>query len=183
MQRQYFDLKVQELFWKNRIELAREPYFVLTADLQDSLITLDMQGVQIHQARISGIQISQELYDSLYHPSLLRWLGTPFILENQDATVAKEPIQERFIASRREAESQLIHLREPEDSSYVSITLEFDRQLTLNLKECEGDSVNYPLFPEVRKESGNRITVYLSRLDALAIYRALPEHTSLVISI
>jgi hypothetical protein len=181
MQKKFFDLEVEELFWKNRIAIAREPSFILTADMQDSMITIDMQGVPLHRARISGICISRGLDLSRYTPSLLKWLDSPFRLRSQTATIPKEPIQERYISSRRDAETQLIHLRDPEDSSYVSITMEFDRNLTLIIKEAESDSVNRPLFSEINISPDTSITVYISRIDALALYRALPEETGLVL--
>lgn len=181
MQRDFFDLEVEELFWKNRIAIAREPSFILTANLQDSLITLDMQGVPLHRARISGICISRGLNRIRYTPSLLKWLDSPFDLKSQSATVPKEPIQERYISSRRDAETQLIHLRDPEDSSYVSITMEFSRNLTLFIKQAENDSVNHPLFSEININPDTSITVYVSRIDALTFFRALPEKTGLVL--
>lgn len=183
MRMKYFDLMVKEHFWKNRLQISREASFILTADLKDSLITLDLQGVPLHRAKISGFQISQGLYDSLYQASLLDWIGSPFKLLKQSATISKEPVQERFIASRREAESQLIHLRDPEDSNYVAITLEFERHLVLILKEGAHDAVYYPLYPEIIRQPGKLITLYLTRLDALTIYRALPEGTHLILSI
>jgi len=183
MKRKYFNLKVAESFWRNRIQLASDPSFILTADLNDSLITLDLQGVPLHMAKIGGIQLSQGINDSLYQSELLDWISAPFKLKSQTATISKEPIQERYIASRREAESQLIHLRDPEDSNYVSITLVFNRNLTLILKEIESDSVNYPIYPEIMRGSEKMITLYMRRLDALAIYRALPQNTSMILNI
>ncbi len=183
MKQKYFSLLSEESFWKNRIAAAKDPLFILTADLQDSLITLDHQGVAIHQTKVSEIQLSRGLRDNYYQIPLLKWIGSPFKLKSQNATVSKEPVQERFISSRREAESKLIHLRDPEDSNYVSIVLEFSRDLTLILNEAESDSINLPIHPEVIPGNNKKIILFLPRIDAMAIYRALPESTYLVLKL
>ncbi len=183
LNRTYFDLQVSEYFWKNRIASADEPSFIVTADLKDSMITLDIQGVPIHQAKIAAVQLSRGLKDSLYQSSLLEWIQLPFKLKSFTATISKEPVQERYISSRREAESQLIHLRDPEDSSFVSISLEFDRGLNFVLREVESEAINYPLFPEIIADTNKVIVIHLGRFDALAIYRAIPENTSLILNL
>jgi len=183
LSRTYFDLQVNEYFWINRIAGASEPSFILTADLKDSLITLDLQGVPVHQAKILALQLSRGLQDCLYQRPLLKWVRSPFKLESYTATISKEPVQERYISSRREAESQLIHLRDPEDSTFVSISLEFDRGLNFVLREVESDSINFPLFPEIISDHNKSIVIHLGRLDAMAIYRAIPDNTSLILNL
>jgi hypothetical protein len=183
LEKDVFDLRVEEQFWKNRIQLAGTSPFILTVNLKDSLVTLDLKGVPVHQAKIEGIQLSRGISDSLHQTAFYNWIRSPFVIRSQTATVLKVPVQERYIASRKEAESQLIHLREPEDSTYASIMLDFDRGLDLTLKETEPDSICYPLFPEVSPDHGKQITLYLARIDVLTIYRAISDETRLVLLI
>jgi len=194
----FFNLKIDELFWKNRLEIAKKDSIYLSIDLPDSLIVLELKGVSLRNCKIEEYQITP-LYSQLKNqPQFLEWLTDPFSLIDESATISKAPI--KVITAPKDTIEALEQLQpevkiEKEDVQFV---LGFDRNLLLEFSQTEPPTLMgrfelvlfnilknvttffkdfYSLMSLQSASQDFWIKIRISQNDAKAIYRALPKNT------
>ena len=86
------DLKIEEKFWKNRIKMAKNSSVDLVIDFIDSVVILEMKGVPLKQSKIIEYQFSNTLNKIVNSDSLIHFIDNIFIVEDDWATIPKEPI-------------------------------------------------------------------------------------------
>lgn len=198
----YSRLKIDELFWKNRVQLAKDDSIYLSIDLPDSLLTLELNGVPLRQCKIEEYKITP-LYSQLkFQPQFLEWLNDPFILVDESATISKVPIKE-VIAPKDTIEAMKMLSKKVEiEKEDVQFILVFDRDLILEVKQTEPPTLMgrfemvlfrilknitaffkdfYSLMTLKSSSQDFWIKIKISQNDAKAIYRALPKEARVVL--
>ncbi len=198
----YAALKVDEAYWQARLKLAKSDAIQLAIDLRDSVVSLDIRGVPVHQAKIHKFKISRAVKRLRSERRLHSWLTNGFTLQKELATLPKAPIRIKE-APRDTIEASETSGEELEIETHdVHFTWHFDRQLTVFVEQ-----VQMPSFTGIfskgwynfRRSLGGAgeailslvqlkiprhrlwIELELSRDDAKAIYRALPKHAGLAL--
>ncbi len=197
-----FDLKNEEMFLQSRLLLAKSDSIGLVLNLADSTLSLNIRGVNVRECQIYGFKLSHSFKHLKGDHNLFNWLSRPFILQQDWATLPKVPIKIRK-APKDTIEAKK-YKREPVtlDKPDVHYTMQFDRHLVIRIHQIESNSV----WGSIRKCYYNLI-LYFSRImntflaffhfnvpknplwielkisknDALAVYRALPNHAALAL--
>jgi hypothetical protein len=191
-------------FWEKRNDKITSEYYNLVISLQDSLISLDLKDITIHQAKIAAYNLSADLGKKRDSKDIFTWLAQNFYLSEQWANTPKEPIRKIDISSNRDLLDSLSFL--PVDSLGINvfILLKFSNRLSVTIREVydnnseiqklsrqsdaseestfavRGDTFNYPLKDLLDEDW---ITVELSRADAISIYRALHTGSELILGL
>jgi hypothetical protein len=178
-----------------RLELAANDSIGLIIHIADSLVSLSIRGMSIHKSHILRYQNDQVLL-SLDNAAYMKMFSKPLKILSQEATIAKEPIVIKK-APKNPEEAALAPFQpdtiKPEQIS-VNLHLEFGILIKL---EQEGQDFNnggfwYQLvtaFINYRNQFTTGIDGYTPAIkiqipaeDLIAIYRALPQDASVVIS-
>jgi hypothetical protein len=198
----YAALKVDAAYWQARLKLAKSNAIQLAIDLRDSVVSLDIRGVSVHQAKIHKFKISRAVKRLQSQKRLHAWLTNGFTLQKEMATLPKAPIRikeaprDTIEASESSGEELEIENRD------VHFTWHFDRQLTVFVEQVQMPSFTGMLskgWYNFRRSLGGAgeailslaqlkiprhrlwIELELPRDDAKAIYRALPKHAGLAL--
>ncbi|MGD9900889.1 MAG: hypothetical protein AB7T22_17320, partial [Calditrichaceae bacterium] len=100
-------LEIEENFWKNRVELAESGKLYLCIDLVDGYISLDMEGVRLRGCVIESRELSSAVDELKEQGGLKEWLSKPFTLQNEQATLPKQPILVKDITSKPDTSDAL----------------------------------------------------------------------------
>lgn len=195
-------LKSEEAYWQARLKLAKTNAIQLSIDLRDSVISLDIRGVSVHQAKIPRFKISRAIKRMRAEGRLHPWLVNGFTLQKELATLPKAPIH------IKEAPKDTIEANETSgeelevENRDVHFTWHFDRQLTVLVEQAQTPSfmgMFRKIWYNLRRSFGSAretvlslaqmrpphhqlwIELELPRDDAKAIYRALPENAGLAL--
>lgn len=194
----YIDLlnKEQKLsFLQNRLELARQDSIYLVLNLQDSLLDIEIKGLPVQRCRLLSVDASNRLKVAP-HEDIQAWLGKPFTLKKEFATIPKVPM---LIVDAPKDTNEAAKLpkkpMEPEKTA-VFFTLMFDRNLVLFVEQAEAvvpeeemlvagyRQVNDSLFKRSVIEKVIQpmpsdlpifIKVKMNEGDARSIYRSIPH--------
>jgi len=171
-------LEIDNLYWKNRIEMANDKSIDLLIDLVSPEVSVEIKGVLVYSAPVKNYIISSSLNSELANPSFKEWLNAPHILENEWASVAKEPIQIRAIGPRSQGENMLTHFRDSEAEKESHIILSYSNRLTIIMRQIElvADSLKAANIPIV--DDPYVLEMFLSKSSVNTIYRALETGTS-----
>ena len=196
------ELEIDKAFLLTRLELAKKDSIGLVIDLTDSTAKLEVKGVPIRHCKILRYRHSDLARRLRSQGRLHQWLATPFILQEELATLPKAPIR------IKEAPKDTIEAAEskgedlPIEQKDAEFTLQFDRNLTLSVEQAQTPSFAgrmrkfwYDLrrnFDEANEavvalmhlqlpQHRLWIEIELSREDAKAIYRALPTRAALAL--
>ena len=205
--RELFDPELTELirreaFLNSRIVLAETDSMGLCLNLKDSLITLEMEGVVLHRARIRDIHADpffNSLNGQLYHCLF----SVTLTVQSEHSTIIKEPVIVRK-APRDTAEAAKFFFQP--DTVFrgpQSVQIELSHEILLILEECRvgenGLSCTGRLANRIRsalhRSSRNfcamirfRIPAYspeirisLPAKDIVSLYRALPEQAGIAV--
>ena len=175
-------LRIDNLYWKNRLEMAEDESIDLLLDLVSRQIFIEIQGVNVYSSPVLYYTLNDSLQQFNSNDSVYKFLNHPLLLQSEQATIPKEPIQVREIRPRSDGENGLTHFRDPDSITYVNILLNFtgDLSITLNQVETAADPLNIPELPI--RSSRFHIHVLLLRSSAETIYRAISiGHTSLAL--
>jgi len=201
-QKLYKNLLIENAYWENKLLLCKDDSVSLSIDLVDSLINLEIQGVMLRKCKIKSYEINWSLKYFREHPKFLSWLGLPFILQNDSASITKVPVKVIHAPKNPIDAAQLLAKILPKDDPFIEFELEFNRNLRFHFQQ--GDSLSVPdpaetpiyysdilsgnkfesLASSVKEYYPSRnyqINIVLSREDARAIYRALPSAAKLAL--
>ncbi len=191
------NLMKKEAFLKSKLTMAAQDSVCIVVNLPDSIVTLEIQGVTVHVARISKIRKSGML-DKIDPRILIRRFSSPQNVDSVMATFAK------FVFTHKEAPadtSQQTQLVIPDtatiEPAYVKMFLQDDFILTFREK---GDQNKKVLDKFVRNIQWNNsidffksilgfkvpdyipwIEVRIPARDIRTIYRSIPEKALLTI--
>ena len=188
-------LLIHQAALETRLAMASGDSVNLFVDLVDSVVTLEIRGVVVRRAPILDARESAGLRH-LPGAALQEWLGRPFTLTAALGTTARIPITVRkaprdTVEAARMATEPIVA---PRNDMYV--LLAFDRNLSIVIRQAETPSwagwLAARIFDlrvlardmgeataalaELRSpDAAYRVHLTLSRDDARAIYRALPD--------
>ena len=194
--------EIEQAFLQSRLKLAQTDSIFLVVDLVDSTVSLEIKGVELRRCKILRSRLKAEGEYMGKIGILSDWLSAPFVLQQEHATIPKEPIRVKE-APKNADEANLMPPEEvPVEEGVVNFWLYFDRNLSLSVKEIQPPSFGdrfRKVFNKVRErfqfeltdlglwlktpQSQVRISLELSREDAKAVYRALPDQAGLALRI
>jgi hypothetical protein len=196
------DLKSEELFLNSQVAMAKRDSINLIVNLMDSVVSLNIQGVNIRECKIYHYKLSHAFKHIKANPLFFDWMAEPFALRDEWATTAKVPIKIRK-APKDTIEAKK-YKTEPAalDKPDIYFTMQFDRNLFLRVKQVESitfwgwlrrclyqkivflniskDTI-LALFYRTTPQYPYWIEITISKNDALAIYRALPNKAALAL--
>ena len=196
------DLKLEEMFLASQILIAKNDSIGLILDLVDSTLSLNIRGVNVRDCQIHHIKMGQMFRHIESDQQLFNWLSKPFVLQEDWATIEKVPIKIRRAPKdtieAKKYRSEPVTLDKPD----VHYTMQFDRNLMIRVHQIEPNSFwgsikkgyydfrSYfkmlsdtflAFFHFTTPQSPLWIELKISKNDALAIYRAIPDHAALVL--
>ena len=199
------ELKLQELFLQNRLELAKSDSIGLVVALIDSSINLEIKGVIVRSTKISGFEVSGTIEKMRDKQRLAEWLAGPFMLMEETATVPKAPVKIKEAPEdtiEAEMTSSIDTTAMPSEFHDIHFRMLFDRHLVVTVHQSQVSSFqerwrkwkydgNFLLrrareavsgvFGSKASDPDLYIDLALTREDCKAIYRALPENTKLAL--
>jgi len=109
----------------------------LIVNLADSMVSLNIQGVNIRECKIHHYKLSHAFKHIKADPLFFDWLAEPFALKDEWATTAKVPIKIRK-APKDTIEAKK-YKTEPAalDKPDIYFTLQLDRSLFLRVNQIE----------------------------------------------
>lgn len=196
------ELKVQYETTKTLLQLARGDSIYLVLDLRDSTLNLALKGVKLRRCRLSRLQISQSISVLKEKGLLAYWAGEPFTLQSEWASMEKNPLQIK--EAPKDTLEALKYLAEPVPPPVqdVHVSLRFDRHLIIHINQVQPTSwhnvdkrLSYELdwlfislsekIQQLKSRSRGKPALWIhldmNRDDALAVYRAIPDHARLAI--
>jgi hypothetical protein len=78
-------------YLESRIEMARTDSIGMCINLRDSIMTLEIEGIAIHRARIERIRLDR-FFRGLTRVAAYTLFSDPLIVEHEQASLAKEPV-------------------------------------------------------------------------------------------
>ncbi len=195
-------LEIERAFLKSRQFLATSDSIGLSINLIDSVASIELAGVRVRQCKIVGIKMSGRLQRLRTYRAAATWLSNPFVLQNATASIPKVPI--RVIEAPRDT----VEARARNDETMateqgdVYFRLNFDRHLSLSISQTQRMSMwgwprrlRYILRRSVASAredlatlaglklptSRLHIRLEISKEDATAIYRALPQNAAIAL--
>jgi hypothetical protein len=197
------DLMIEKKFWKNRLAMSKADSLVISLDLVDSVLTLEVKGVILRTCQLQKYDMNIDLRNLKKHPNLTEWLDEPFTLQYDSSSIPKVPF--KVIQAPKdsiEAQAVINKILSTTIEEDIHYSLHFNRNLRIDIAQFQVEGITEPQYsnllylddqsidfltkvfspknlPTVSAELNLRI--FLSQSDARAIYRALPKHTSLAI--
>lgn len=167
-------LQLDNNYWTHRIQLAQDKSIDLLLDLPARQILLEIQGVTVYSASIVYYNPNDALLALTGSERLSTWLAEPFLLVNEQASIAKEPIQVREIQVGADpSDDHMTRIREPEKDEEVIINLFFDRKLSITLRQIEFIPENRSDMIHMPDSTEYYLEIYLDKEAAKTIFRAV----------
>ena len=168
------DLKKEEAFWSNRLRLAEDKSIDLIIDMVLKEIILEVKGVPLRHAEYT--QSRGDIRQSAQE--LLQWSSQNFVLITDEASIPKEPIHVRRLPEETSKLEEGYDFNFVDDVPTVFVRLIFDHGLELEFLESEKSIPDSLIKLERRK---NWLQFTMNRSDIIAVYRALPENTNMLL--
>jgi hypothetical protein len=196
------EFKTAETYWQARLKLAKTKSINLSIDLADSTVGLDINGVTVRRCKIHRFDMSSAIAHLKSRGRLHFWLANGFLLQEELATLPKAPIRVKVAPKDTIEASEAAGEALPIENRDVHFTWHFDRQLTVLVEQVQTPSFSgwlSKLWYGFRRSFGAAsqvlidlghlrlpqhrlwIELELTREDAKAIYRALPENAGLAL--
>jgi len=198
------DLELNEIFWRRRINTKIPDDFTLIISLRDSSVWLDIDGISVHESKISSIQLSLDLRKKRESADVKTWLKKSFYLSEQWATIPKEPIRTKDLSGDRNGLDSLDLKPSLIDSTDIMIIFQYSDNLKIGLKQTRLNSGSKVLLEKQGNKNdisenlisptgihmsysnlleGDWISIELPALEVIAIYRALKLRSQLVLGL
>jgi hypothetical protein len=197
-----FDLYRDKIFLESRLELAKTLSIGLAADLADSILNIEIGGVNLHQTKIIKYKVSR-IFKSIDKKAYLGLFSKPLKTNYNWDTFAKEPIvvkkapRDTIEAAKQASVPDSVKT----GPAYVTMLLDYDIQLCLYQdKGSVWAAFRRFIFTSGRqfRQAGEIIRgavtfkipdykpvikVYIPKDDLVIIYRALATDARVVIKI
>jgi Glu-tRNA(Gln) amidotransferase subunit E-like FAD-binding protein len=182
--------------------MARSDSICLTFDVHDSLLILELEGVAIHQAKVSQVTMSP-VFNKMHRSALVQLFDTPFRVDSCRATIIKEPIiAQKAPADTIEAARQET-VRDTMPPPPATYHLYLNKDITLIIVQADEIDKKNEIYRQFVKTSLQRkvgniirnlarfkvpdyrpwIMMFVEQDDAITIYRAIPYHSLVSIRI
>jgi hypothetical protein len=182
-------------FSQARVLMAESDSICLALNLSDSTAILEINGVMVHKAKVTGIAIGKVFREADEY-SVSAMFATPFTIGNDYATIKKEPLMIKM-APKDTSEYKPDILPDTINSEPVNYMFKMENGTRLyvyqNVGENEGGGLNlffFDLNDRLRNIRDNlrsiislkvpeyhpSIRIRMAKADAKIIYRALPKH-------
>jgi hypothetical protein len=186
-------------FNKARITMAETDSICLSLNLSDSTAILEINGVEVHRAKLSYIRISKVLTKADEY-ALSSLLSVPFTIREDFSTIKKEPLMIK-IAPKDTSEYKPDILPDTSRIEAVNYMMEMENGFRLYVyqqNDEEGGGLKKYFF-DVNDRFKNIAAIFgkimvfkvpeyhpsiklkMDRADAKIIYRALPRHGQIAI--
>jgi hypothetical protein len=194
------ELKLKEAFLKSRLQLSENDSINLSINLKDSLLAIEIKGTVAYSVPIETFKKST-IFDNIKKDVLVNYFSTPFCILQQNSTFLKEPlIIKKAPKDTTEASKNLVQA-DTTLPKIVACNIYTDKDLIINIRQSEeNDKVelykyqfryNYQLTTlQLEKIIRLKVPDYIpwiqieiNKKDAVAIFRALPEHAFISIHI
>jgi hypothetical protein len=200
----YANMERLQIFWQKRIDASVNKDYYLVVSLQDSMLWLDINGTSVHQGKIRQFEVSPELLVRCGKPEINTWLQTPFFLNEQWATIPKQPIRTKDISGEDFNLDSLDFRPSKVDSTDVYVVFTYNKSFRLGFRQQEPvKNINPYLkkqIPPISDDlyvftqptdslsyrqllSGEWLSIIVDPSDIIAVYRALNLSSQLVIGI
>ena len=197
------DLVRRNTYLNALVELSEKDSIHLVADLVDSTLSLYISGVKIHEAPLSRIE-QDRMFRKVSTFDYMKVFSSPLDVKEQVATIVKEPVVVRE-APKDTLEASLnawkpdTLIQKPAfarfrlqhsidlivEQEQVSVSREkwtrFAFHVSLGVKNTAKSLARFFTFR--KQDYSAEIKVYTSAEDLRAIYRALPEKSSIVLNL
>jgi len=198
----FISIRREMSFSQARMLMAESDSICLALNLSDSTAILEINGVMVHNAKISGIAISK-VFEKADEYSVSAMFATPSTIGNDYATIKKEPLMIKM-APKDTSEYKPDILPDTTNSEAVNYMFEMENGTRLyvyqNVGKNEGGGLNlffFDLFDRLRNIRDNlksiialkvpeyhpSIRIRIAKDDAKIIYRALPKHGQIAVFI
>ena len=196
----FISIRREMSFSQARVLMAESDSICLALNLSDSTGVLEINGVTVHKAKVSGITISK-VFEKADEYSVTSLLATPFTIRNDYSTIKKEPLMIK-VAPKDTSEYKPDILPDTTNSEAVNYIFEMENGTRVyvyqNVGENEGGGLNlffFDLSARLRNIRDNLksiitlkvpeyhpiIRIRMAKSDAKIIYRALPKHGQIAV--
>jgi hypothetical protein len=197
-----FNLYKEKIFLVSRLEMAKTGSIGLAVNLKDSILNIEIGGINLRQTEISKYKVSRT-FKAIDNKAFLGLFSKPFTAKYNWDTFDKEPIvvkkapKDTIEAARQATVPDSVKT----GPAYVTMFLDYNIQLSLYQEKGSIWALIYRFFftsgrrfrrageaiwgaltfkiPEYKPE----IRVYIPKDDLVTIYRALAVNTRVVIKI
>ena len=184
----------QKAYLESRIVMAGSDSIGMVVDLRDSILSLEINGITIHRAKITDFRV-EKFFFALNNKTYTDLFSKPLIVEQEHATIVKEPILVQKAPRDTSEAANYLFLPDTILSKAAFVTFHLGQGVRLSLQENTKGS----FMKKCRKFfhlTGIRIhqtckniyailrfkvpgyepaiTISLPGMDITSIYRALP---------
>ena len=192
--------EMTEAYLKSRLKISEYDSVNLSINLLDSTINLEIKGVSVQTTKIVDIQKSNILAIQKYQ-DLKKWISTPFELQDYYSMIEKQHIIEK-IAPKDSSEYKANVPKVEKDTTDVHVILRFDKDLIVELKQTEPlfakdfkSRLNFDHYNDIitikqafqavthfkKAEYHPKLILKISKVDAKAIFRAIPHNAKMAL--
>jgi hypothetical protein len=190
----YIKLLKEKSFLQSRVVMAQTDSIYLTVNLEDSTANLEISGVAVHKAKITGMKASKILEGN--ENAILSMLSAPFTISHTLATIKKDPVMIK-IAPKDTSEYKPDIMPDTSITEPVNYILETDQGVRIYVYQQENSKMSERVS-QFRFDLNDRlkdtwsalkrvavlkvpeyhpfIKIKLPRSDAKIIYRAIPKN-------
>lgn len=199
----YFEVKKKEFLLRSLYNLSTEDSIYLLLDIPNKVATLEMKGIPLHDSQLQDVWVSNSI-KQFHTEALLKWISQPFVVKNVVGTIervqflVKNAPKDTIEANKAEA------IPAPRKTEDVFLVMNFERNLQLIIQQSELsegedkariDSIKTDLVKREREKSFRalanlkrdavtpQIIVTLPKMDAITLYRALPQRLKMVLKL
>jgi len=190
----------EKAFLQAKIAMAETDSVYMTINLADSTANLEISGVAVHSAKISGIKVSGILRSGNEY-AISSMLASPMNIVSDIATIKKEPLMVKM-APKDTSEFKPDVIPDTSDYEPVNYILEMDNGIRIYFYQATdsvtSDKNNLFLFDlserfkttwsSLRSAARLRVLEYhpfiklrLPKADAKILYRAVPRHGQIAV--
>jgi len=190
----------EKAFLQAKIAMAETDSVYMTINLADSTANLEISGVAVHSAKISGIKVSGILRSGNEY-AISSMLASPMNIVSDIATIKKEPLMVKM-APKDTSEFKPDVIPDTSDYEPVNYILEMDNGIRIYFYQATdsvtSDKNNLFLFDlserfkttwsSLRSAARLRVPEYhpfiklrLPKADAKILYRAVPRHGQIAV--
>jgi hypothetical protein len=191
----FISLNREKSYYQARVLMAESDSICLALNLSDSTAFLEINGVTLHNAKVSEISVSK-VFRKADEYSVSAMLAIPLTIGNDYATIMKEPVMIKM-APKDTSEYKPDIVPDTTNSEAVNYMFEMENGTRIyiyqNVGENEGGSLNLFLFDlwdrfrnfreNIKSMFALKVPEYhpairlrMQKTDAKIIYRALPKH-------
>jgi hypothetical protein len=188
-----FQLKKDEAFLRARLLMSENDSINLSINIPDSVISIEIKGTNIYSVPIKRIVVSK-VFNQIDKDAFINYISSPFCILQEKATIPKEPLIIKK-APKDTAEANR-NITQPDTLGPKIVAYRFytDKYLIINIKQFEDvNFISSFLFQfdnnlQISKMHLKKLIKFeipdyipwiqleMNKNEAIALFRALPEH-------